>query len=534
MGRLTRAYNWEDSLLGNPDEWSLSLLTSVSIVLSSKYPMFLFWGEELIQFYNDAYRPSLGNQGKHPGALGQRGQDCWPEIWPTIKPLIDQVMAGNEATWQENQLLPIYRNGQIEEVYWTFSYSTVRTDDGQIGGVLVVCQETTQLVLAQQKIQHSEARFRTIVEQAPLGIALLSGRDMRIRVANESMHQIWGNDSSVIGMSLIEAQPALRGQRFIQLLETVYDTGEPYFGTGELARMERNGALQDVYFNFAYTPQRDVSGNITGVMVMATEVTAQKKSELILQQSLLREQELNRLKSRFVSIVSHEFRTPLTTIQSSADLINIYMADSQDPAKPSIQKHLGVIGNQVGHVNELMNDLLTIGTVEAGKVSFQPRWSDVVQLCQQVIDKQFSSQADGRVVDFSVEGVPYNLFLDEKLMDHVLINLLSNAFKFSPANPGLFINFTIDAVRIQVVDTGIGIPASELATLFQPFHRASNTNSIQGTGLGLVIARQFVELHGGTVTAQSDEGKGTTFTIVLPRQSGLRQHLIRPEESGQP
>ncbi|MFD2937881.1 PAS domain-containing sensor histidine kinase [Spirosoma flavum] len=516
MGELTRAYNWDDSPVGNPEGWPQSLRTTVSTILLSKFPMFLWWGDELLQFYNDAYRPSLGNQGKHPQALGQRGEDCWPEVWPTIKPLIDRVLDGGESTWNENQLLPINRNGHMEDVYWTFSYSAVLTDSGKTGGVLVVCQETTQLILAQKNVQQSEARFRAIVEQAPLGIALLSGREMTIETANEPMYEIWRKDSSVIGLSLVEAQPELRGQRFIKLLEVVYDTGEPYFGHGELAQMERDGRLQEAYFNFAYTPLRDASGTTTGVMILAAEVTIQKKNELVLQQSLQREQDINQLKSQFVSTASHEFRTPLTTIQTSADLINMYLAKPQPIAKPAIEKHLGVISQQIKDVDELLTDLLTMGKIEAGKVAFHPRWVDTRVLCQQVIDSHFIHQIDGRVVQLLVEGVPHTTFLDEKLLGHALVNLLSNAFKYSRNDPRLVLHFTSETVMIQVIDTGIGIPASDLSSLFQTFFRASNSKGIQGTGLGLVIAQQFVELQGGTLTVQSEEGIGTTFTIILP------------------
>jgi signal transduction histidine kinase len=252
-------------------------------------------------------------------------------------------------------------------------------------------------------------------------------------------------------------------------------------------------------------------------MVMATEVTAQKEKELLLQQSLLREQDLSQLKSRFVSTVSHEFRTPLTSIQTSADLIKLYLNKPQDMAKPAIEKHLEGIYNQIEHMNGLMTDLLTLGTIEAGKITFHPSWTDVVVVCQRVIDRYFSNQRDGRVVHLSVEGVPYRAFLDEKRMDHVLVNLLSNAFKFSQNDPRLVLQFTSETVLIQVIDTGIGIPANELSAMFQPFFRAGNTTSIAGTGLGLAIARQYVELHGGNLTVQSQEGIGTTFTIVLPK-----------------
>ncbi len=146
MGKLTREYDWAATPLGDPESWPQSLKTIVSVILNSRFPMFLWWGDDMIQFYNDAYRPSLGNSGKHPLALGQKGEDCWPEIWPIIKPLIDQVRGGGGATWSEDQLIPIYRNGQLEDVYWTFGYSPVMNEEGNINGVLVVCNETTEKV----------------------------------------------------------------------------------------------------------------------------------------------------------------------------------------------------------------------------------------------------------------------------------------------------------------------------------------------------------------------------------------------------
>ena len=135
MGALTRSHNWEQSPLGTPDTWPQSLRTTLSIILNSRFPMFLFWGEQHICFYNDAYRPSLGNDGSTP-CVRKPGVDVWPEIWPVIKPLIDQVFAGGEASWSEDQLIPIYRNGTLEDVYWTFSYSPVRMNPVRWRGFL--------------------------------------------------------------------------------------------------------------------------------------------------------------------------------------------------------------------------------------------------------------------------------------------------------------------------------------------------------------------------------------------------------------
>ncbi|MRS63917.1 PAS domain-containing protein [Larkinella terrae] len=169
MGQLIGSVDWSKNPLGPIENWPQSLRTTLSIILHSKFPMFLFWGPELICFYNDAYRPSLGNNGKHPTALGQRGEELWPEIWPDIKPLIDQVMSGGEASWSEDQLLPIYRNGKLEDVYWTFSYSPAHDESGDVGGVFVTCSETTEKVVTLKTIAESKDQFQFAIDAAELG-----------------------------------------------------------------------------------------------------------------------------------------------------------------------------------------------------------------------------------------------------------------------------------------------------------------------------------------------------------------------------
>ncbi|HTF80377.1 MAG TPA: PAS domain S-box protein, partial [Cytophagales bacterium] len=169
MGRLTSEFDWSQTPVGIPELWPQSLKTTVSMLLSSKFPMFLWWGPDKIQFYNDAYRPSLGNQGKHPLALGQKGIECWPEIWDTIHPLMEQVLTTGIATFSEDQLIPIWRNGKIEDVYWTFGYSPIWGDEDTVEGVLVVCNETTENVINVQKIKESKDQLHFAIEAAELG-----------------------------------------------------------------------------------------------------------------------------------------------------------------------------------------------------------------------------------------------------------------------------------------------------------------------------------------------------------------------------
>jgi len=151
-GELIRSMDWASTALGSIETWPIALRTALGLLLNSRFPMFLWWGPELIQFYNDAYTPSFG-QGKHPAAMGQPGRACWGEIWPIIWPQIDDVLNRGQASWNEDQLVPILRNGRLEEVYWTYGYSPAFDDYGAITGVLVTCTETTQRVIAARRLR---------------------------------------------------------------------------------------------------------------------------------------------------------------------------------------------------------------------------------------------------------------------------------------------------------------------------------------------------------------------------------------------
>lgn len=280
MGELTRAYDWSNTSLGSPEHWPQSLRTVVSVILHSDFPMFLWWGEEMIQFYNDAYRPSLGQDGKHPRALGQNGKDCWPEIWNIIYPLIDKVRNTGESFFAEDQLIPIFRNGKIEDVYWTFSYSAVIGESGSVDGVLVVCHETTkqvntvaELTRTQGQLVESQRKYKTLISESPIATGLYIGEELRIQFANKILTDFWGKDLSVVGMRLEDAVPELRGQPFLDLLLNVYRTGNTYIGTNEKAYLSVGGELKEFYFDFIYKALRDSQGVIYGIHHTAVDVT---------------------------------------------------------------------------------------------------------------------------------------------------------------------------------------------------------------------------------------------------------------------
>ncbi|WP_375413653.1 PAS domain-containing protein [uncultured Bradyrhizobium sp.] len=167
MGALTRGYDWSATSIGPAHAWPQSLRTAVRILLNTNHPMFIWWGPELIQFYNDAYRQTMGPE-RHPGALGQRGRECWAEIWPIIGPQIDQVMSGGGATWNENQLVPVTRHGKLEQVYWTYGYSPIDEADG-VGGVLVVCRDVTEQHLATLALREREAELARVQQIGRIG-----------------------------------------------------------------------------------------------------------------------------------------------------------------------------------------------------------------------------------------------------------------------------------------------------------------------------------------------------------------------------
>lgn len=194
MGALTRAYNWEATSVGPPENWPQSLRTTLSLVLNNCFPMFLFWGPELLCFYNDAYRPSLGDPGKHPYALGKPAAAAWPEVWTVIKPLIDQVLEEGPAVWREDQLIPIYRNGRLEDVYWTFSYSPVRDESNKVAGVLVTCTETTEKVLQLTTVVEFSKELKRQVAERTAELAASNGRLRRSNLELEQFAWVASHD----------------------------------------------------------------------------------------------------------------------------------------------------------------------------------------------------------------------------------------------------------------------------------------------------------------------------------------------------
>jgi two-component system sensor histidine kinase VicK len=329
MADRTRSFNWSHTQLGAISSWPIQLLTTVNQILDSSFPMFIWWGTDKIQFYNDAYLEILGKDesSKHPKALGQNGAECWPEIWPVISPLLDRVLSTAVPVYLEDQLIPIYRRGILDQVYWTFSYNVIRNADGNPGGILVICSETTKKLEYQQQItvgfkqqealndelgavneeliasneelnttqeelqglndaleqlveartkalSDSELRFRSLVDNSPAAMLVFRGDDLILETVNEAMLQIIDKSEDVIGKPLLVGLPEIKGQPILDILYNVYKTGTPFSSPAIQINLNRHGRLESCYFNLSYRPLYE-NGKITGIIEAAIEVTAE-------------------------------------------------------------------------------------------------------------------------------------------------------------------------------------------------------------------------------------------------------------------
>lgn len=250
------------------------------------------------------------------------------------------------------------------------------------------------------------------------------------------------------------------------------------------------------------------------VMVIFRDITERKKSEADIRNALESERELNEMKTRFVSMTSHEFRTPLTTILSSAELLEHY-SDRWEQDKQL--KYLSKIQVAAKHMTELLNDVLLINQMEAGKVAFNPQPLVMKSFCEEIIEEmQITTTVHRLVLQSQLPDVP--LLLDRKLLRHIFTNLLSNAINYSPSGGDIEVTLTQqdDNISLSVKDSGIGIPEEARETLFESFVRGSNVGNISGTGLGLAIVKRFVDLYQGSIECKSQVGVGTTFVVQLP------------------
>jgi PAS domain S-box-containing protein len=287
MGALIRAHDWRATSIGPPEQWPEPLRTVMGLLLSSAQPMYIWWGPQLLCFYNDAYRRSIGPE-RHPSSLGAPGREVWAEIWHIIGPQIDQVMSGGGATSHQNALVPITRHGRLEEVYWTYTYNPIFDPHSKtgIGGVLVICTETTEQVRSGQRAAAQLQELAELFQQAPTFMAMLKGPEHRFELSNPSYRQLIGHRRH-LGLTVAEAVPESVPQGYLELLDKVYQSGEPYTATGRKLALEISsaGPLVERYVDFVYQPIRDAAGAVTGIFVVGVDSTERNDADAALRTS---------------------------------------------------------------------------------------------------------------------------------------------------------------------------------------------------------------------------------------------------------
>jgi signal transduction histidine kinase len=509
MADLTRTFDWGQTSVGPIDRWPELLINAVNTLLNSRHPMFLWWGEDLVQFYNDAYRPSLGG-GKHPIALGQKGKDCWPEIWPIILPQIEAVMTKGEASWQENQLVPIIRNGGLEEVYWTYGYSPVYTSAGKIAGTLVVCTETTNTVLAKRLQQREMERIASLFEQAPAFFASLDGPEHIFEMVNGPYVQLIGH-RSILGKSVREALPEAEGQGFIKLLDSVYCTGTPFVGRGTPIQLARtpDHPLELRYLDFVYQPKRDQDGSVSGIIVLGIDVTDAKRSEQVLLQS----EKLNAV-GRLASSIAHEINNPLEAVT------NLIFLAQKAAVSPKTKEYLATAEIELRRVSAIANQ-----TLQFHRQSTNPEPVTAAALIDATLPLYQGRISNARVKIERRDRAGQSVTCLDGEIRQVLSNLIGNAIDaMFQEDRRLLIRSRESTdwhtarrgVTLTVADTGSGMSTDTISRIFEPFF---TTKGNKGTGLGLWISREIIERHQGSLKVKSRHAthcSGTVFVIFLP------------------
>lgn len=383
---------------------------------------------------------------------------------------------------------------------------------GPIQGDGLVCllHDITERKRSEAALSESEEKFRSLAETMRGGLAMFD-TDYRITYINERFCELLGYSRE----ECIGKRPTdfIFEQDVLMVREQLGRRRKLESSSYELAMRHKNG--HPVHLLMSGSPMSDKNGQFNGSFVVVTDIAMQKQAEAALQQALSKERELSDLKSRFISMASHEFRTPLATILVLVDTISIYRNRLNEE---QIEQRFEKIRGQIKLLQNIMDDVLMLARIQARRVAFSPVELNLDDLCRRIIDDHVNHPDFKHDVKYQLTGESRSIRIDEKLMRQVVGNLLSNAIKYSVVEQTIIValSFETTSVTLKISDQGIGIPESDLPHLFEPFHRAANVGTISGTGLGLVIAKEAVELHGGSIVVESQPGVGTTFTIHIP------------------
>ena len=556
MGKLIRSHDWSQTSVRAIENWSSSLKTAVSIMLSSRFPMFIWWGQdESINFYNDAYIPILG--ARHPDALGQPAYEIWAEVWDTLSPQIEGVLKEGKAYWNEDYHVILHRNGYQEETYFTFSYSPIFSETGDIAGIFCAITEETHRVLNDRRIKTlrelaaETVKAKTVEDAGEIAIATLEHNPQDLPFAllylldeTESLARLIAATKSIEGMSVCPSEVKLENgddlwslkqvlsskSQVIQLNESKYGRlpGGAWSESPKLAvvlPITPSGQTVKGWLIVGVSPVREldsdyqgffdlVAGQIATAIANAQAYEAEKQRAEALA-------EIDRAKTTFFSNVSHEFRTPLTLMLSP---LEDALFDTKEPLPPLQRQRIEVIQRNAMRLLKLVNTLLDFSRIEAGRIQAVYQPTDLATLTAELASV-FRSAIEQASIELVVDcpALPEAIYIDRDLWEKIVFNLISNAFKFTLSGSiTVRLRWQKTKIELTVTDTGIGIPPAELPKLFQRFHRVegSGGRSFEGSGIGLSFVKELVELHQGSITVSSILDRGSCFTVIIPTGSG--------------
>ncbi|EME65008.1 response regulator [Rhodococcus ruber BKS 20-38] len=524
-----RDADWAATQLGPIDTWPPELTAAVRTVVPSRVPMLLCWGPDLVQIFNDAFRPLLGE--KFPAAVAQPVAECWAEVWDSLAPLFAQARRGR-STLSERMELSIRRFGYIEETYWTYSYSPVRAADGTVAGIFVATTDVTEQVLAERRtavlrelgqLAMTETDTAHDACRAALGLLAGHGEDLPFGSAHlccdEKMATVaeFGTvPGAASDLSEVIARVAESGKA-----ETVADLGPdgdtavvlplPVSAGGRpgslVLGISRFRELNEQYRVFLDMVAVRVSTALSDAQ--AYEAERRRAAELA---------ELDAAKSRFFENVSHEFRTPLTLLLGPLQTL----LDEHTAALPPAQVAAVAAARRAAlRLQRLVDMLLDVARGDAGRLAAHSEPTDIVAVTRDGAEL-FRDSADraGLALEVDVDDVPSRyVAIDRAMWTHIVLNLLSNAIKFTQAG-SVSVTLRGDGANLvlRVVDTGTGIAEAERGKIFDRFYQIGDRSgrSREGSGIGLSLVAQFVAALGGSVSVDDVAPHGSVFTVTVP------------------
>jgi len=550
MGALIRSMDWSQTTLGPIEGWSAALRTSLSTVLASPFPMALYWGPEYVHLYNDAYRPLLGT--KHPAAMGKVVHDMLQEIRDVVEPMLESVHHSMRPYSVEDLPLLLERRGFMEECFFTWSFIPTRDEHGQYAGIVTMGTETTHRVLNTRRLKViRELSIRTAHERTQEGVF-------------RSMEQVLAENRADVPFALLYRVEGERAQRVLRTgLEDAPGSVEPRLEDGthwplrEVVSSGRERFIEP--WDSRLGPTRallmpmtlDTDGNLNAVLVvglsarlpldenhqdflrlLSRQVAADAARAHAFEEERRRVErlvELDRTKTAFFSNISHEFRTPLTLMLGP---LGDMLSNQGEPLSASQRERLALVHRNGLRLFKLVNSLLGFARMEAGRATLTYRATDLTAFTAELVS-HFESAIQRAGLRLSVElpALSEPVWVDREAWEKVVFNLLSNALKYTfEGSISVALRQEGTEAVLSVRDTGTGIAAEALPHVFERFHRVEGTRarSHEGSGIGLFLVRELTRLHGGSVSAQSELGEGSTFTVRLPFGSA---HLPREQVS---